>query len=49
MNDNPIIYAYTRKQAVEDGEQVDVSTTAAEAGNHDIRRRNRVDSQSPQR
>src|ERR1035438_10159860 len=27
-----IIYAYTRKQAVEDGEQVDVSTTAAEAG-----------------
>ena len=27
-----IIYAYTRKQAVEDGEQVDVSTTDAEAG-----------------
>ena len=27
-----IIYAYTRNQAVEDGEQVDVSTTAAEAG-----------------
>ena len=27
-----IIYAYTRKQAVEDGEQVDVSTIAAEAG-----------------
>jgi putative ubiquitin-RnfH superfamily antitoxin RatB of RatAB toxin-antitoxin module len=27
-----IIYAYTCKQAVEDGEQVDVSTTAAEAG-----------------
>jgi len=27
-----VIYAYTRKQAVEDGEQVDVSTTAAEAG-----------------
>jgi hypothetical protein len=27
-----IVYAYTRKQAVEDGEQVDVSTTAAEAG-----------------
>jgi hypothetical protein len=27
-----IIYAYTRKQAIEDGEQVDVSTTAAEAG-----------------
>ena len=29
---NDIIYAYTRKQAIEDGEQVDVSTTAAEAG-----------------
>jgi hypothetical protein len=27
-----VIYAYTRKQAVEDGEQVDVSTTAAQAG-----------------
>ena len=27
-----IIYAYTRKQAVEDGEQVDVSSTAAEVG-----------------
>jgi hypothetical protein len=27
-----VIYAYTRKQAIEDGEQVDVSTTAAEAG-----------------
>lgn len=27
-----IIYAYTRKQAVENGEQVDVSATAAEAG-----------------
>ena len=27
-----IIYAYTRKQAIEDGEQVDVSNTAAEAG-----------------
>jgi hypothetical protein len=27
-----IIYAYTRKQAVEDGEQVNVSATAAEAG-----------------
>lgn len=27
-----IIYAYTRKQAVEDGQQVDVTTTAAEAG-----------------
>jgi hypothetical protein len=27
-----VIYAYTRKQAVEDGEQVDVSTAAAEAG-----------------
>jgi len=27
-----IIHAYTRKQALEDGEQVDVSATAAEAG-----------------
>jgi hypothetical protein len=27
-----LIYAYTRKQALEDGEQVDVSTTAVEAG-----------------
>ena len=27
-----VVYAYTSKQAVEDGEQVDVSTTAAEAG-----------------
>ena len=27
-----IIYAYTRKQAIEDGFQVDVSSTAAEAG-----------------
>ena len=27
-----VIYAYTRKQAVEDGEQVDVSILAAEAG-----------------
>lgn len=27
-----LIYAYTRKQAAEDGEQVDVSTTAQEAG-----------------
>ncbi len=27
-----IIYAYTRKQALEDGYQVDVSTTAREAG-----------------
>lgn len=27
-----VIYAYTRKQAIEDGEQVEVSTTAAEAG-----------------
>src|ERR1035437_5291152 len=27
-----IIYVYTRKQAVEDGEQVDVSPTATEAG-----------------
>ena len=28
----PVIYAYTRKQALEDGEQVDVSKAAAEAG-----------------
>ena len=27
-----VLYAYTRKQALEDGEQIDVSTTAAEAG-----------------
>ena len=27
-----VIYAYTRKQAVTDGEQVDVSTVAGEAG-----------------
>ena len=27
-----IIYVYTRIQAVKDGEQVDVSTTATEAG-----------------
>ena len=27
-----IIYAYTRKQAIEDGFQIEVSTTAAEAG-----------------
>jgi len=27
-----VIYAYTRKQAVADGEQVDVSTVATEAG-----------------
>ena len=27
-----VIYAYTRKQAVADGEQVDVSTVAKEAG-----------------
>jgi isopentenyl diphosphate isomerase/L-lactate dehydrogenase-like FMN-dependent dehydrogenase len=27
-----VIYAYTRKQAVADGEQVDVTTTAQEAG-----------------
>lgn len=35
MNDNPfgpIVYSYTRKQALADGVQVDVSTTAAEAG-----------------
>lgn len=28
----PPIYGYTRKQALENGEQVDVSTTAREAG-----------------
>ena len=28
----PVIYAYTRKQAVADGFQVEVSTTAREAG-----------------
>jgi hypothetical protein len=28
----PVIYSYTRKQALEDGEQIDVSTTAREAG-----------------
>ena len=27
-----VIYAYTRRQAIEDGFQVEVSTTAAEAG-----------------
>ena len=35
MNDNPfgpIIYAYTRAQALADGVQVDISTTAQEAG-----------------
>ncbi len=35
QNESPfgeIIYAYTRKQAVADGVQVDVSTTAKEAG-----------------
>jgi hypothetical protein len=36
MNTNPefgpIIYTYTRKQAVADGEQIDVSTTAKESG-----------------
>ena len=35
MNDNEspsVIYAYTRKQAVADGFQVDVSATAQEAG-----------------
>ena len=35
MNDNPfgpIIYAYTRAQAIADGVQVDVTTTAREAG-----------------
>ena len=28
----PIIYTYTRAQALEDGQQIDVTTTAAEAG-----------------
>jgi hypothetical protein len=35
MNNHPfgeIIYAYTRKQAIADGVQVDISTTAQEAG-----------------
>lgn len=32
MTDEDIIYAYTRAQAIEDGEQVDVSEIAAEAG-----------------
>ena len=35
MNDNPfgkIIYAYTRAQAIADGVQLDISTTAQEAG-----------------
>lgn len=32
FDDAEIVYAYTRKQAVEDGEQVDVSTVAQEAG-----------------
>jgi len=35
QNESPfgeVIYAYTRKQAVADGEQVDVTTTAQEAG-----------------
>ena len=35
MNDNPfgpIIYAYTRAQALADGVQVDVTTTAQESG-----------------
>ena len=31
MNDNPIIYAYTRAQAIADGVQVDITTTAQEA------------------
>lgn len=31
-NDMPIIYAYTRADAIEDGELVDVSETAREAG-----------------
>ena len=28
----PVIYSYTRKQALADGVQVDISTTAREAG-----------------
>jgi len=35
MNDNPfgkIIFAYTRAQAIADGVQVDITTTAQEAG-----------------
>ena len=32
MENLPIIYAYTRSQAVADGVQVEVSKTAAEAG-----------------
>lgn len=32
MTDSTLIYAYTRAQALEDGEQIDVSSTAAEAG-----------------
>jgi hypothetical protein len=35
MNDNPfgpIIYSYTRAQAIADGVQVDITTTAQEAG-----------------
>jgi hypothetical protein len=32
MNSDPIIYSYTRKQALADGFQVDVSETAREAG-----------------
>ena len=32
FDDAPIIHTYTRKQAVEDGEQVDVSEVAREAG-----------------
>ena len=32
MTESNIIYAYTRKQALEDGYQVDVSATAREAG-----------------
>lgn len=32
MTDTTLIYAYTRAEALADGEQVDVSITAAEAG-----------------
>jgi hypothetical protein len=32
LNSQPIIYAYTRKQALADGVQVDVTKTAQEAG-----------------
>jgi hypothetical protein len=32
MNSQPLIYAYTRKQAIADGVQVEVTKTAQEAG-----------------